>query len=331
MSEISNSINDNIGDPGFDSLSNNWPDTMHIEWVVNNVCNYSCSYCLPELHSGTSGQPNYDSSLKFLDFVHNEINPNHKMLTLSGGEPTQWPRLQEFLKNMHPSYSVTIVSNGSRTIRWWRDFIESSPNVSVITISVHLEFVNLDHIIELCKLLQDKVRVTLLILFKPDKKDMVNDLLSRIEQEDLKIQSTVKPITTREISERTQNEAIEYTNEELDFIKSNTRYKQNPIPLRPIASSVIINGEMKPIFYPAELIAQRKNTFNGWWCEGGSKRLVIWHDGNIYPAQCETAKRNSLGNINDITGNWKIVKGILCKTTYCACLPDIRIPKWKIK
>jgi MoaA/NifB/PqqE/SkfB family radical SAM enzyme len=249
------------------------------------------------------------------------------MLTLSGGEPTMWPRLGEFLRQMNPNYLVTIVTNGSRTLRWWADFMEEAQNLSVITISVHLEYAELEHIISLCKLLEKKVRTTVLVLFNPSKRDQARIFAERLESENLNITYTIKPITTR-FEEDSDNESVDYTAEDKEFIQKYTKYGQRGFAEIPTASRLVVDGELKPSFFGGKMIADKINKFSGWWCEAGRKRLTIWHDGNVYGAQCLTAKRNLLGNINE-SGEIKIINGLVCDIVHCACLPDMRIPKKK--
>ncbi len=308
-------------------VTNDHPEALHIDWVINNVCNYACSYCAPELHASTSGQPHFENSLKFLDFVHEKINPNSKRLEISGGEPTMWPRLKDFLKQMNPNYYVTMVTNGSRTLRWWEEFISEVNNVTVITISVHLEYADLEHIVSLCKLLDKKVRTTVLIVFNPSKRAEAKMFAERFAAENLNITYTVKPVTNR-FDIDGDNESLFYTSEDKDFINKSTKYKQHGFPPMFTSSRLVVDGEIKPPFFGAEVITNKINKFSGWWCEAGRKRLTIWHDGNVYGAGCSTAKGNLLGNINE-SSEIKIINGLVCKTLHCACLPDMRIPKRK--
>ena len=132
-------------------LTNDRPDSMHAEWVISNVCNYTCNYCDPKLYGGSSGWPDLQKSLDFWQYIHTDVNPNAKMLTLSGGEPTIWPKLSEFFNRLDPSYKKAIVTNGSRTLRWWRKFIDNT-QMTQIAISVHLEFADVNHIKEVIKI-----------------------------------------------------------------------------------------------------------------------------------------------------------------------------------
>ena len=306
-------------------LTNDRPDSMHAEWVLSNVCNYTCNYCDPKLYGGSSGWPDLEKSLDFWQYIHTDVNPNAKMLTLSGGEPTIWPKLSEFFNRLDPSYKKAIVTNGSRTLRWWRRFIDNTP-LTQIAISVHLEFADVNHIKEVIKIIGPHCRVTVLMMLDENSVKKGRHFAEILSNEDLYCKIVVKPITRRWNG---NNEACTYDNEVLDWIKTFDYDKNSPAvkdETRTTAVNILIDGEEKPVFYMYEMISKNMHKFRGWKCYAGTHRLVVWHDGNVYGAQCTTAKRNKLGNI----ANGKLDKKIeplICDTEFCACVPDIRIPK----
>lgn len=306
-------------------LTNDRPDSMHAEWVISNVCNYTCNYCDPKLYGGSSGWPDLQKSLDFWQYIHTDVNPNAKMLTLSGGEPTIWPKLSEFFNRLDPSYKKAIVTNGSRTLRWWRRFIDNTP-LTQIAISVHLEFADVNHIKEVIKIIGPHCRVTVLMMLDENSVKKGRHFAEILSNEDLYCKIVVKPITRRWNG---NNEACTYDNEVLDWIKTFDYDKNSPAvkdETRTTAVNILIDGEEKPVFYMYEMISKNMHKFRGWKCYAGTHRLVVWHDGNVYGAQCTTAKRNKLGNI----ANGKLDKKIeplICDTEFCACVPDIRIPK----
>jgi organic radical activating enzyme len=306
-------------------LTNDRPDSMHAEWVISNVCNYTCNYCDPKLYGGSSGWPDLQKSLDFWQYIHTDVNPNAKMLTLSGGEPTIWPKLSEFFNRLDPSYKKAIVTNGSRTLRWWRRFIDNTP-LTQIAISVHLEYADVDHIKEVIRIIGPHCRVTVLMMLDENSVKKGRHFAEILSNEDLYCKIVVKPITRRWNG---NNEACTYDNEVLDWIKTFDYDKNSPAvkdETRTTAVNILIDGEEKPVFYMYEMISKNMHKFRGWKCYAGTHRLVVWHDGNVYGAQCTTAKRNKLGNI----ANGKLDKKIeplICDTEFCACVPDIRIPK----
>lgn len=309
-------------------LTNDRPDSMHAEWVISNVCNYTCNYCDPKLYGGSSGWPDLQKSLDFWAYVHKEVNPHAKMLTLSGGEPTLWPHLSEFFNKLDSSYKKAIVTNGSRTLRWWKKFIENT-EIEQIAISVHLEFANVEHIKEVVRIIGPYCRVTCLIMLDENRVQQGREFAETLAREDLYCKVVIKPVTRRHYS---KNESQDYDKETLEWMAKFDYNKDAPILKkrdRTTAVNILIDGEEKPVFYMYEMISKNMHKFSGWKCYAGKHRLVVWYDGNVYGAQCTTAKNNLLGNI----ANGKLDKKIeplICDTEFCACVPDIRIPKEKI-
>lgn len=301
-------------------ISNDYPDTLAAEWVMSNVCNYKCSYCTPVLNDGSSGWPDVEVAKEFWNFVHTDINSNDKMLTLTGGEPTMWPKLIEFFNGLHPSWYTAIVTNGSRTIRWWKKFLKECNNIHRVTISFHLEFADVDHVLEVCKLLQDRVQLTVLIMFKNTKYG--REVANKFRQSNINTSVTIKPVV-----DRSTNESIDYSEKDKKFMKKYRMWQKQRNLRIPVAAHLYIDDEWRHVEYAHQLIVNKTNDFRGWRCEIGSKRLLVWHDGTVYGAQCGTAKRNPLGNIKD--KKIKKMDSIICDTQHCNCLPDLRVPKWK--
>jgi MoaA/NifB/PqqE/SkfB family radical SAM enzyme len=269
----------------------------------------------------TSGFPDVEESLEFWNFVHTDINSNKKLLVLSGGEPTLWPGLSNFINGLDKSWRTEIVTNGSRTLRWWKKFLDET-DIKRVSISVHLEFATPEHIIEVSRLCAEKCVTTALILFDKDKIPEAKDMINKIVESNVSINVMVKPITNW----WTNGEVISYDEGDLDFIK-NFRYAKNKHKRLDVSTHFLIDDKHYPVTYANTLITNKQNKFKGWRCEAGSKRLIVWHDGNVYGAQCSTAKKHLLGNIKD--KKIKKMESIICENEYCDCVPDIRIPKWR--
>jgi MoaA/NifB/PqqE/SkfB family radical SAM enzyme len=302
-------------------VTNDLPETLNAEWVLSDVCNYKCAYCHPIHYDKTSGFPDVEESLEFWNFIHSDINSNKKLLLLSGGEPTLWPGLSKFINGLNPAWRTEIVTNGSRTLRWWKKFLDET-DIKRVTISVHLEFATPEHIIEVSRLCAEKCYTTALILFDKSKIPEAKDMINKIVESNIKIDMMVKPITNW----WTNGKVISYEEKDLDFIKGFKYGNSVHTPLD-VSTHLVIDDKDYPVQYGGTLIANKQNTFKGWRCEAGSKRLVVWHDGNVYGAQCSTAKKHLLGNIKD--KKIKKIESIICQNEYCDCIPDIRIPKWR--
>jgi organic radical activating enzyme len=279
-----------------------------------------------------TGQPRLENILRFLNYVHENVNPNDKIISLSGGEPTLWPDLPKFIEQVPSSYQVSMVTNGSRTIRWWETFSSGNlEKLDVVTLSIHLEYADIEHIKKVISLLEPKVRVTCLIIFRPGLGERAKLFYDALKE--LNVTLFVKPITDRWRMPNGGHKAVEYTAEEEELLKlpsiqrrGNRKYKNKSF----MPNNIILDGKEMPHGYPLHLVATRQNRFKGWWCEMGIKRLAIWYDGSIKAALCGTATlpKYRIGNINDDTYN--PVMGGICESEWCSCIPDLKIPKWRI-
>lgn len=293
---------------------------MIVEWAINNVCNYRCSYCHPLLHNGSSGQPNLEESLKFFNSL-SLINNHDKVLQLTGGEPTVWKDLIKFIQNLNKDFYVQITTNGSRTINWWKKLLSNCDNIHKISISVHLEFADTDHILKLTNLLSTSVDTTIQIMADSKNFDKVQNFANKLVEENTNATIHIKTV-------RSQYDFVsqDYTEEQKHFIK-NFRYKKpfehkNKID---VPAHLVINDKFTHNSIVSSLIANNEHKFKDWKCYMGKNRIFVWYDGTIYGASCHTSRKYPMGNIK--TGLDKNFDYIICEDNFCPCLSDIRIPK----
>ena len=298
------------------SIFPDYPNGMNIEWVVNNVCNYNCTYCDPELYSGTSGQPDYDAALDFFKYI-NDLEDRPILLNLTGGEPTLWPRIIAFLKELPKNIKTQITTNGSRTITWWKRLLrETCPNKVVI--SVHSDTASIEHIQNLVELLHNKVQLTVLLILK----DLVKtkEYYKMLTENNYNCSVFVKPIRDK------NGKVIDYNNNEKHLLHQ--KYSRGRKITDKVPTHLVVDGEQKHYQYALKMIADGENTFKGWKCDLGKTRLAIWHNGDITTAMCSTAMNLKTGNIYERKYSLPIAP-VTCQDDYCSCGPDIRIPKWR--
>lgn len=293
-----------------------------ITWEVFNKCNYSCSYCTENLHSGTYSSVDYDSALNFFNEVVLDYDDStRRMLSIGGGEPTIWKDLTRFLSNLDKSYTVELVTNGSRTIRWWKDFMGEVDNISRVSISVHLEYADISHIINLIEFLNGKCQITVMVLYQDGGSESIRMLYDHIKSnESLKCSLRVKPV----VDKFNGSFSTSYTDEQHTIFNSmeiNRKQLGDKVP-----SELIVDGEVKTISWINNLMVNNENSFKSYNCSIGSGRLYITYDGNVFGASCSTAKMYPLGNINSPIIN-KRLSTVKCRNMHCPCPPDIRIPK----
>ena len=311
------------------SITNDKPDSLHAEWMLSNHCNYQCSYCSPTLYSTTSGWPDVDTALDFWKSVHNEVNANKKMITLTGGEPTLWPKLFYFLENLETSYEVGIVSNGSRSLRWWEK-LESIKRVKQLTISIHLEYVDVEHIASVVNVVSKSIGTTVLIVMNPNKLNESREFAEKLRDKNLTCKIVLKAVTLRHTA---NGETYPYDQDTIDFI-SNWHYHKKNTNTTPtdVSYNLLVDGEQFPASYAHALISTSRNCFKGWKCNIIKNRLVVKINGDVFGAQCKTSREYKLGNINDGYLDPKNIPvlPVTCIDDRCQCVPDLKIPKEKI-
>lgn len=127
------------------------PDVLDVRWAMSNVCNYKCRYCFPGSNEGNYKFPKNVSLLiknfeHMFDHYENRLGKTKFHLKILGGEPTLWPELDIFIKAIKEKHNVyvSIITNGSRTLRWWQ---ENGQYIDNICISYHKQQSDINHII----------------------------------------------------------------------------------------------------------------------------------------------------------------------------------------
>lgn len=127
---------------------------LHID--IGDKCNFDCSYCPPHTHSKTGSFITYERLLFLLNNLH--TNSNHKVCTLTGGEPMLFKQLEQFVVELRErNYSVVINSNGTGPESRYRRLIEEYN--CRFNFSLHQEFTNRKLLNKLAALRKDYNRV----------------------------------------------------------------------------------------------------------------------------------------------------------------------------
>ena len=102
------------------------PRFKYIEWKLHNVCNYDCSFCGEEHKDGSNRWKDLDTYKMYVDKLVAAAGDMPLWIQFTGGEPTLYPKLIELFQYMKSKGVYTgMVTNGTRTLRWWEEFKES--------------------------------------------------------------------------------------------------------------------------------------------------------------------------------------------------------------
>tara|TARA_B110000858_G_scaffold81166_1_gene94098 strand:+ start:248 stop:721 length:474 start_codon:yes stop_codon:yes gene_type:complete len=133
-------------------------DYIAITYFPTDICNFDCTYCFPGSHPSKYRYRKdtdfvIENFKKLFAFYKLKFNKSKIYFEIAGGgEPTLWPDLLKFCKEIKkvPDLSIALVCNGSRTLRWWNTII---PYIDEVMLSYHNEFTKTEHYINVADLI----------------------------------------------------------------------------------------------------------------------------------------------------------------------------------
>ena len=131
-----------------------------VSWTLSNKCNYSCDYCPEHLHSGSTGQPRWETVERF---VEGFTRPGKEICyRISGGEPTYWKHFIDLAKLVKEKGHVfSFITNGSQSIEYFK---EISDYTDGMIISYHPKYADLNHIVEVANTVKCQVGINLMMV-----------------------------------------------------------------------------------------------------------------------------------------------------------------------
>jgi len=312
-------------------------DHLNIGWATSNICNFKCRYCFPGSNEGDAPNP------KNVDLIVNNITHliNHYRTTLDkkffhltvlGGEPTVWKDFGNFLEKIKlvDGVYVSILSNGSRTLRWWREYGGLIDN---LTLSLHVSQADLDHSIQVADIVYGLgKKVTVQVLMDTDCWDQC------VEAVDYLKKNSRYPwmIETKPVVHST----VEYTPIQTEYLKSslkryptftwllkNIRYLFNG-HIRLYRSIAKFNDGTKLKAKPSTYILSGNTKFKGWSCDIGIESILIDQYGNINGSCGQTLFNTNILDNNFISKFNPHLGATICNMDACICLPATHASKF---
>lgn len=299
---------------------------LTVDWILSNVCNYKCSYCSPDSNGGDLYWPEIEQCRIAIQRITEQSSHDHRIYTILGGEPTVWKNFTQFvnmIKDIDNNSLINILTNGSRTISWWK---KTKPYLDKVSISYHHEQADTDHIIEVVNTIQYDCQTNIQMLMDINSWDKCVQIYEKLKA------STVVPIQIKKLQiEFGNHEWMPYTDEQRAWMITSHKETANRPSTKRNKTSLGINCYYDDGTITQEnshiLIQEGKNKFTGWVCNIGRDLLVIKPNGDIVPANA--------CNQNVVIGNLKIApekinlltSPIICKYKECTCGSDIEITK----
>ena len=342
-----------------------YKDIFTVSWLLGRFCNYRCSYCWPYARSNTKDHRPTELCLKTIDSIksqarNNGFNSFH--FSLSGGEPTFHPGYLDILKHLgndvhNTNYtSIHMTSNCSRSLNWFKKYVEYSKTFHrvSITASLHTEHVDTKEKMQefankliFCQ--ENDIQVTINTVMVPEwfDRDYENALFFHNQG----INVTLKPQ-----SDSTASHVVGgYTDEQkkklwtgmpqMGFTESKRKWNGRPkvkfktplwqksnndnkIPQQMQIELTDIDGKKWYIDQAERFNAFGFNKFKGWLCNSGYQGIIIREpDGSV--KRSYSCVDEPLGNIE--TGFVLFNKPMPCISNTCVSSADSKIPKQRVQ
>jgi len=312
---------------------------LRINYDLGNLCNYKCWYCFPGSNEGDSPFPNVDivknNVVSLINYYLDSKIVDEVHLSLLGGEPTLWKDLGEFVKyiSTNSKCKIYIITNGSRTIRWWNEYAEYFDSINI---SIHHEKVDLEHIQTLTDLLYKKNLCFYTdVLMDHTAWDKCFDIVGFLKNTKKKFMVLAKPIN---IGSQTF-----YNEEQRKYLQSHLKRKPALKTIlkywktfNDIADIEILFDDDTKIKTKNEqyFVLNMMNQFNGWSCNLGVNYLFIDRKGSLTGA----CKQKLYGldhyyNINDLNFSEifsPTITSIVCEQQFCMCPGETALTKKRI-
>jgi MoaA/NifB/PqqE/SkfB family radical SAM enzyme len=300
-----------------------------IDWTLNTLCTYHCSYCHPNLHRGTNilKSKTEDPVIikKFLTKLRDQLQGRSVHIYLNGGEPTISPSLETIIDFCAESnWCLYVNTNGSRSLDWWQEYAKK---IYKVTISYHPETVIDEEIFEKVQYISTQTNVGVFTLMYPP---LWNKALHAYNTFMTIDKVTIAPSRVFKREEQTHDASYEYSAEQLEWLQNNStvRFADNnfyPPEHNYYGNTWIeVDGNVSKLD-EVEFTNNRKNTFVGWTCNMGVDHILIRPNGEILQAACHQAKEiATIFDFENLTQS-----PVICKTQWCMCTADVLISKYK--
>lgn len=300
-----------------------------LDWAPGNTCNFSCAYCHPENYTGSSPWQTLEDSLRFVDYVWQNICvPNKQILSVifQGGEPTLWPHLIAvctYIKSLSSKNTIQILTNGTRSKQWW---LENVDVIDGIMVSVHNGQSNNGKLAEKFNAISDTdTDVSIHVMLDKHNFDSCIETYNYIYDNCPNIVLIPKVLRVSIIESLLQA----YTPEQLAVInKLKHKSTFTKTVIQPPMYWQDAEGNCSGQVDIERLVIEKKNNWNGWYCNIGIETLVVNHQGDIKGGSL-CFGGISYGNIADSEYAIPLDMPTLCKYDSCGCLTDLQTTKKK--
>jgi organic radical activating enzyme len=302
------------------------PEYKLIEWKLHNVCNHNCSYCGEENKDGSNRWKSLEIYKEYTNNLHHAANGSPLWIQITGGEPTLFPELLELMQYIKSKgIYVSLISNGSRTLRWWKEAKEAKV-LDMLFITYHPEQTNdYQHIIEVLNLFHNEPTETLCII--THSKGLLDKALTDAEHI---INNTGAMVSVGHMVIKDYDIYATYTPEQFDKLKQasmvegNLRQskKETDVPENHrffhLFLNITFNDNTVEQMRAQMFMKNYKTEFENWKCANSEYIMKIEND-LVYRGICSVGK---ITNVMDPSLKFNN-DYIICNKKSCDCRLDL--------
>jgi len=304
-----------------------------INWKLHNVCNYSCSFCGKENNSGNERWFTLEKYKSIVDKIAEACAGTPFYMVYTGGEPTLYPELMELLQHSKSKGAWNIlVSNGSRTIRWWKELAKIDNILTRLSLSYHNEqTTDYNNIADIMNLFLNSETETVCEITHTK-----NNISQAIEAYNYLMNNTGGILDIKGMNINEYDIYDLYSADELSIIKHasytygklvNIKNKSTiPNNLRLAPGILVTNNLGITTDMNVQLLMKNKlNKFLGWECQVG-KDFIDINFQTISRSVCGVTGPS--GHVDDLRYNFSN-KSVICTKVTCECFHDLLTTKTK--
>ena len=321
---------------------------LRVSWDITSHCNFRCSYCF---HAGKEYKKDFctleqaETAIQYLAFAN---RPSYQV-NLIGGEPTTHPHIAEIITLLCQHLGdrlevLEITTNGSFSESLMKAILKAGEQINVkLVISVHLEYMNVERVVELVKRFSSRTRLEIALMFHPelvDKAISVAEVLIALRRDysfGMFVSMLREGPQFNQFDRRyTQQHFNVAENIEKEFSKVNAEDPKRPENrLKTLGWKFLVEREIRGVTENHEQISLSElkdltgNSFKGMTCIAGANCVKIGVDGRakgiicgLDRPVCNIFKENPF-----LREDW--IHGVFCTRSICGCKVNYRIPKFR--
>lgn len=301
---------------------------LTIDWTLNTLCTYHCSYCPPMLHRGTNvfkdKEKDKEIVVSFLNKLKAQAGDRGVHIFINGGEPTISPVFETIIDFINDAgWYAYVNTNGSRSLDWWEQYAHK---IFKVTVSYHPESVLDEEIFDKVAYIGTQTNVGVFTLMYPPLWDKSLNAYHRFAAMD-NVTLGASRVFKRDSLQA--DSSYEYNQEQLAWLEqySNVTFKggvKSFVDGKQYGNTFAVyeDNSITPVD-EVDFVNNRKNNFIGWSCRMGADHLFINTDWLIREAACNNAR--FLGTVEDFAG--LNTTSTICRDQWCMCTADVLITK----